>query len=601
MSRFPPPLVVDALAAPAATRPHNRLAHTRRRQAVLFVLACLALLGIVGRLVYWQVGMHTSLAARADAEHLRTVAVPGGRGSILDVNGRLLALNVTEDTVIADPQVIRQADALEPTATRLASLLTLPLDLVRSQLDRPGAYVRLRDADGQVVVLSPEQSRSVQSAIDSGQVVGVRRYPMVRRVYPDGALASQVLGFVRTSDSTGQYGVEQEYERVLAGQPGQLTTAVDASGDPLASGPQRWTPPEPGAELTLTLDATVQDMAERGLAAAVAETNADGGTVIILDPRTGALLAMASVPAFDPNTYASASLSRFSNPAVSSVFDPGSVMKGVTMAAGIDSGAITPQSTLDDQGAVVVDGVTLHNWNDVAYGPETMTEVLRHSANVGAVWVAGRVGVPRFEEYLVQFGFGARTGVDLPGETPGLVAQASSPSEAQLVAAEQSFGESIGVTPLQMAAAYGALANGGVLMRPYLVQCVAQDGGRGAVTCNQPHAERQVVSPATARAVTHMLVDSALTSEARMDLVTGYSVAAKTGTSTPDPNHPEITYASVVGYAPASDPRFVILVKLDHPRTTIFGGSAAGPLWRALAQQLFVYYRIPPDQPGGTP
>lgn len=601
MSRFSPTLVVDALAAPIAGQPHERLARTRRRQAVLFGLACLALVSIVGRLAYWQIGMHAALAARADAEHLRTVAVPAGRGSILDANGRILALNVTEDTVIADPQLIRQADALAPTAARLANLLDLPPDLVHGQLDQPGAYVRLRDAGGQVLLLGPERSRGVRNAIDDGRLVGVRLYPVVRRVYPDGALASQVLGFVRTSDGTGQYGVEQEYERALAGQPGQLSTVVDAYGDPLASGPQRWTPPDPGAEVTLTLDATVQDMAERGLAAAVAQTNADGGTVVVLDPRTGALLAMASLPAFDPNDYAAAPLSDFANPAVSSVFDPGSIMKGMTMAAGIETGAITPDSMLDDQGSVVVDGVTLHNWGDIAYGPETMTQVLHHSANVGAVWVAGRVGDAQFEAYLARFGFGARTGVDLPGEVPGLVAQASGPGEAQLIAAEQSFGESIGVTPLQMASAYGALANGGVLMRPYLVQCVTRDGGRGAATCYAPHAVRQVVSPATAQAVTRMLVDSALTSEAQMNLITGYSVAAKTGTSTPDPRHPAITYASVAGYAPASDPRFVILVKLDHPRTTIYGGSAAGPLWRSLAQKLFVYYRIAPDQPGGTP
>ncbi len=166
--------------------------------------------------------------------------------------------------------------------------------------------------------------------------------------------------------------------------------------------------------------------------------------------------------------------------------------------------------------------------------------------------------------------------------------------------AEQSFGESIGVTPLQLAAAYGALANGGVLMRPYIEQCVTSDGGRGVRTCATPHAVRQVVSAATARTVTRMLVDSSQYSEAEMHLLTGYSAAVKTGTSTPNTSQPETTYASMVGYAPASDPRFVLLVKLDHPRNPIYGGSAAGPLWRALAQQLFVYEGVPPDEPVGA-
>jgi cell division protein FtsI/penicillin-binding protein 2 len=588
-----------ARTARSGGRLTTRLERTRTRQAVLFVLACLALAGIVGRLAYWQIDQYGPLAARANAEHLRTRAISAGRGSILDANGTILALNVTEDSVIADPAVLREQNALDQTAARLANLLDLPPDLVRAELNVPGEYAQLRDAGGGTVLLSPEQSRMVADAIADGRLVGVARIPLVRRIYPSGSLASQVLGFVRVSDGTGQYGVEQAYERILAGQPGWLTTAVDASGDPLASGPQRWSPPVPGANVTLTLDATVQDMAERGLANAVAQMGADGGTVIVLDPHTGAVLALANLPAFDSNNYAAASLSQLADPAVSGVFDPGSVMKAMTMAAGIDSGVIAPNTSFDDQGSVVVDGVTLHNWADVAYGPETMTQVLKHSANVGAVWVAERLGVARFDEYLARFGYGARTGVDLPAEATGLLPQSSGPGEAELNMAEEAFGESIGVTPLQVAAAYGALANGGVLMRPYLVQCVTADGGQGAKSCSAPRAVRQVVSAATARTVTQMLVDSALTSEAQMDLVGGYTVAAKTGTATPDLSHPEVTYASVVGYAPATNPRLVILVKLDHPRTTIFGGSAAGPLWRALAEQLFVYERIPPDKSAG--
>ena len=578
--------------------PATTLARVHARQAILFALACLALIGIVGRTAYWQIAQHGLLAARAASEHFEIIPFPAGRGSILDVNGTILALNVTEDSVIVDPAAIRQAKALDQTAGRLVSLLGLPSDLVRGQLDVPGEYAQLRGSDGQLLLLSQEQSQSVADAIaaNDGPLVGVALIPVVRRVYPSGSLASQLLGFVRQSDGTGQYGVEQAYERILAGRPGQLYTLVTARGEPLATGPQRWTPPVSGADVTLTIDAAIQDMAERGLADAVARMGADGGTVIVLDPHTGAVLALANLPAFDPNNYAAASLDRFSDPAVSDVFDPGSVMKAVTMAAGLDTGAITPSSSFYDTGSTVVDGVTLHNWADVAYGPETMTQVLQHSANVGAVWVAEQLGVERFDEYLARFGFGARTGIDLPGETTGLLPQPSGPGEAELDVAEQAFGESIGVTPLQLAAAYAALANGGVLMRPYVVQCVTADGGQGAKTCVAPHEVRRVVSAQTAQEVTQMLVDSALTSEAQMDRVAGYSVAAKTGTSTPDRSHPEITYASVIGYAPATNPRFVILVKLDHPRTTIFGGSAAGPLWRALAEQLFVYERIPPDK-----
>ncbi len=580
------------IADPAAL-----LARTRARQAVLFVLVCLALVGVFGRLVYWQIGQHAALAAQADTEHLRAMRVPAGRGSILDVNGKELALSVTKDTVIVDPALLRQDGTLAMTAARLANLLNLPPALVWSEVDVPGAYVRLRGVDGNTLLLDPPLSQGVEDAIGAGQLDGVRLYPVVLRVYPDGALASHVLGFVRTSDGTGQYGVEEAYERALAGQPGLLTTAVDVDGNPLATGPRQWTPPVPGASVTLTLDATVQDMAERGLADAVAQTGADGGTVIVLDPRTGAILALANQPAFDPNSYATSPLSAFNDPAISAVYDPGSAMKAMTMAIGIDSGAITPDSSFYDPGYAIVGSTTLHNWCDIAWGQETMTQVLQHSANVGAIWVAERVGPGRFEDYMQRFGFGAKTAVDLPAESGGLLPHPSDAEQAELAMAEQAFGESIGVTPLQIAAAYGALANGGVLMRPYVVQCVTADGGQGSRTCATPHAQRQVVSRATAQTVTQMLVESDQYSEAEMHLIQGYTVAAKTGTSTPDPTQPALTYASVVGFAPASNPRFVLLVKLDHPRTTIFGGSAAGPLWRSLAQQLFVYERILPDKP----
>ncbi|HUY77292.1 MAG TPA: penicillin-binding protein 2, partial [Ktedonobacterales bacterium] len=462
-----------------------------------------------------------------------------------------------------------------------------------------GAYVALADPTSQAgapLLLTEGQRVAVNAAIASGALVGVALYPVVLREYPDGPLAAQTLGFVQSGTQLGQYGVEQEENDMLAGQPGLLYTAVDANGDPLATAPQRQTPAIAGADVTLTLDANIQYWAEQGLAQTIAATGADGGSVIALDPRTGAILAMANAPSFDPNVYGQASLSALANPAISAIYDPGSTMKAVTMAAGVQTGVITPNSTLYDPGYTVVDGVTIYNFDHQGHGEETMTQVLQYSANVGAAWVAQRVGQARFDATLAAFGFGAPTGVDLPGETAGLLAQSASPAEAALTLAENAFGESIGVTPLQLVMAYAALANGGLLLRPYVVASVALNGGQGASVANGPHIVRRVISAATAQTVTQMLVDSALVSEAQMSLVSGYSVAAKTGTATPDPANPGLTYASVVGYAPASQPRVVLLVKLDHPRSTIFGGEAAGPLWRALIAQILRYYRVAPDK-----
>ncbi|HLY29416.1 MAG TPA: penicillin-binding protein 2, partial [Ktedonobacterales bacterium] len=536
-----------------------------------------------------------SLIARANAEHLRAVRFAAERGMILDANGNILAVSVTRDLVIADPDVIRQSGALDTDAQTLGQALGLPPGLARSQLDIPGAYVTLTDPTGTPLLLNDQQRAAVNAALAHGALVGVALYPQVIREYPDGGLAAQVLGFVRASDGIGQYGVELAKDALLAGQPGLLYTAVDANGNPLATGPQRLTPAIAGANITLTLDANIQYWAEQGLAQTIAATQADGGTVIALDPRTGAILAMASEPSFNPNAYGQASLADLTNPAVSAIYDPGSVMKAVTMAAGIQTGVITPQSSLDDPGYTVVDGIPIYNFDRQGHGWENMTQVLQYSSNVGAIWVGQRVGQARFDSTLAAFGFGAPTGVDLPDESAGLLAQPTTPGAGALTLAENSFGESIGVTPLQMAMAYAALANGGVLMRPYVVASATLNGGLGRTITYGPQAIRRVVSAATAQTVTQMLVTSALVSEAQMNLVSGYSVAAKTGTSTPDPSHPDVTYASVLGYAPASDPRVVLLVKLDHPRTQIYGGAAAGPLWRTLIAQILRYYRVPPD------
>jgi cell division protein FtsI/penicillin-binding protein 2 len=572
---------------------HATLSQAGRRQLGLLIVVLVVLGTLVGKVAYWQTWQHGQLVQLANQEDLRAIQIYAGRGSIYDANGKILALSVTEDEVIADPDVLRSVNAISRTAATLGEVLKLPTALLRSELNMPGAYLQIRDTKQQVVLLLQQQSNRLSALIAKNDLPGIALIPVVQRVYPDGGLAAQVLGFVRTSNGEGQYGIEQQYNQQLAGQPGLLYTAVDAAGDPLATVPQRQTPAVLGESVTLTIDANIQYWVEQGLVDTVKQMDADGGTVIVMDPQTGAILAMASLPSFNPNRYSQATLADFVNPAVSSTYDPGSVMKAMTMAMGIDSGVITPDSTYNDTGSATIDGVTLHNWDNSAHGNINMTQVLRYSANTGAIWAAYHIGTVRFTSYLNDLGFLQPTGLGLPNEAAGSRDQSS---PADLTMSENAFGESIAVTPLQMVMAYGALANGGLLMRPYIVSSVAASNGQDPVTQYGPQSVRQVVSPATAQTVTQMLVQSAAVSEAQMNLVQGYTVAAKTGTSTPDTSNPSDTFASVVGYAPATHPRFVILVKLDHPRATIFGGSAAGPLWRALAEQLFVYFQIPPDE-----
>jgi cell division protein FtsI/penicillin-binding protein 2 len=581
----------------------NELRRARFRQVILFLLICAAMIAITGRLAYWQIGQHMALAARADQEHKQPIIVPAGRGSIYDVNGNVLALSVTEDAVEADPQTIQQENTVHPgsldnTISQLASILNQPADLLRPQLvleqgGQPLTFTFLHDAQGQRILATEPQSNQIKELLSEQQLLGIGLLPESQRVYVDGDLAAQLLGFVQQDTGEGQYGLERYYNSLLAGQPGKLIAETDVFGNPLVIGDQVWQPPVNGANLSLTIDANVQLTVEQMLHDTIARSKADSGSVIIVNPKTGAVIAMASEPSFDPNHYNDVpSYSLFINPAVSNMYDPGSTMKAMTMAAGIDLHLITPDTTFNDPGYYDVDGIRIHNFNDAGYGPETMTQVLQHSANVGAIWVAlQKLGATNFYHYLDQFGFGALTGVDLPTESPGIVPAPA--DRTRLTLAENSFGEGISVTPLQMVMAYAALANGGVLMRPYCVASVTRDG---RTTTFDPHVVRQVINPNTAQIITHMLVQSAADGEATLALVPGYQVAAKTGTSTP-PNQPGTTIASIAGYAPASNPQFVMLVKIDHPRAPIFGGLVAAPLWHDIAAWLFHYYRIPPDLP----
>jgi cell division protein FtsI/penicillin-binding protein 2 len=576
----------------AAHASHPEHTVSPARQWLLGAALAFALAGIAGRLAYWQIARHAQLSTMAAEQQQHAVVIPAQRGTIFDRNGQVLALTVTEDAVVADPLVMQTLTPAQRAQTlqQIAMVTGVPTTVLAPQIALPTGYRVLTDATGATIHVAPDVASGLQNQIDAGALPGIALQMQAWREEPAGTLASQVLGFVQVDSGVGQYGIEAEANAWLAGRPGRVIAALDATGSPLASAPRRIIPSQAGADLTLTLDANLQAIAETGLQNAVTQTGATGGSVIIEEPQTGAILALANAPDFDPNHYAGANEATFQDPAIAAIYDPGSTMKAVTMAAGVDSGVITPATTIQDAGTITVAGTTLANWNHLAWGSETMTQVLQHSSNVGAAWVALQVGHDRFDHYLTNFGFGAPTDVTLPDEAGGMLApQEPTTDLTNLDLAENGFGESIGVTPLQMVMAYGALANGGVLMRPQLVTTMTF---QNQTRTYAPMPVRRVVSAQTAATVTQMLTDSALHGEAQTWLIAGYAVAAKTGTSTPDPKHPAITYASVIGYAPAQQPRFVVLVKLDHPQSSIYGGGAAGPLWRALVRQLLAYYHI---------
>ena len=582
----------------------TELRRARRRQMLIFLLVCVGMLILLGRLYYWQVVRGDELAKQASSEHIQNQILIAPRGLIYDAQGHILATNVVRDDVYIEPIQFSLDHSPETFQNDLAKLVDA-LHRVLPAVSEEKLYKDFNLNEWTVRIASriePSQSEQLRSL----QLPDTFLQPRTWRIYPGGTLAAQILGFVRQDDknSAGIYGIERQYNGLLAGKPGSFTAETDLNGNPLVVGASVEQPAVNGANLTLTIDSTMQYMVQTALADTVQKMEAQSGTVVVLNARTGAVVAMAGAPTFDPNQYGSyanqtgcvGKESVFLNPALYCAYEPGSTMKAVTMAAALDQGLITPDTSFYDPGYMVFDDApTVTNWEGLAYGTETMTQVLEHSANVGAAYVAHNIlGPKRYYPYLTRFGFGQATGIGGQEEigsfrTPSNDPQEWSPSDLT----RQAFGQSILATPLQVAMAYEAIANGGLMMRPYLVASI-NDNGR--VVTIQPQAERRVISTRTAQILTGMLMHVATEGLAQPAKVPGYTVAAKTGTATTQGIADTETEASVAGFIPASNPQFVILVKIDRPQATIYGGTAAGPLWKTIAQQLMWYYHVPPDE-----
>jgi cell division protein FtsI/penicillin-binding protein 2 len=579
------------------------LRRARNRQMLIFLLVFLGIVILLGRLFYWQVFESQSgynLAKLANEEHTQNQILNAPRGLIYDIRGHILATNVVRDDVYVEP-IQFSIDHPDNTQSDLTTLINalhqvLPsVSIQKLQQAFSSGLPTVRIA----VRIDPQQSQQLRAL----QLSDVFLQPRTWRTYPAGDLAAQILGYVtqNDSDNAGFYGIEGKYNSLLAGKPGSFTAETDLQGNPLVVGADAEQPAVSGANLTLTIDSSVEYMVQNALANVVKQLDAQSGTVVVIDARTGAVAALAGVSTFDPNNYGRYATQMgclnseqvYFNPALYCAYEPGSTMKVVTMAAALDQGLITPDTTLDDKGCMSFsDGTpTVCNWQFIPYGTETMTQVLEHSANVGAAYVAHNIlGPSRYYPYLARFGFGQATGVDGP-EDAGYYRTTADSGWTESDLTRQAFGQSILATPLQVAMAYEVVANGGVMMRPYLVASI-NDGH--AVT-TQPQVERRVINAHAAQLLTDMLEQSALHGFAQLAQVPGYTIAAKTGTATTQGISADQTEASLAGFIPATNPRFVILVKLDRPQKAIYGSTAAAPLWGTIAQQLMEYYSVPPD------
>jgi cell division protein FtsI (penicillin-binding protein 3) len=544
--------------------------------------------GIVTRLAVLQTSDRTRYQQMGFDQRVKTVTLPAGRGEILDRGREPLAITLPASDVYANPSLVTDAPG---EAIAIAPLLHLKVWDVRHRLTTGSSFS----------YLARQVNPALAQRILALGLPGIGSLPSTRRSYPAGSLASQVVGFVGL-DGTGLDGLENQYDGVLSGTAGQRTAELIRQGNvPIVQGIDSLTPPQPGSDVVTTIDRDLQFYAQSQLREAVRANHAKGGTIIVMDPKTGEVLAMASCPWFDPNRFAQSQQSRFRNRAVTDAFEPGSVNKVITAAAAVQEHAFPLDRRFVVPDRIAVDRFTIHDSHP--HAPETMTlgDIIAESSNVGAVKVAQILGAGRFSSYLSHFGFGRTTGLGFPGETGGLVPPLESWSAATLATA--AYGQGVSVTPLQMATVYATIANEGLYVEPRLVRGTVD--GAGVFHPAPASATRRVVSGATASAVTQMLAYVVQDGTGLAAQIPGYQVAGKTGTALkPDPRtggyYHDRYVASFIGFLPASQPRVVVAAILDEP-STIYGGVAAAPLFQKVARYAIQRLGIAPAPSVGLP
>ncbi len=510
---------------------------------------------------------------------------------LVERNGEKVFPAVTnhEFTLIyADPRQIE--DPLK-AAEIVAPLLELDVETLKEKFQKKGdAYEVVKNK------VADELSQKVRDLA----IKGIHFAPQERRYYPEPGLGGHLFGYVSTNGDTqkGRYGLEGYFDEILRGKEGSLKLETDAIGTLIPVGDKRVTEAVDGSDLILTIDRTVQLVACDKLKKWVVQHGADGGSIIIQDPQTGAIRALCATPDFDPAQYGKSDIRTFNNPTIFSPYEPGSVFKAFTMAIGLELEKVTPTMTYTDTGSVKIGPYTIKNSDGKAHGLQTMMGVLDESLNTGTIFVARKVGIEQFRKYLKSFGFGAKTGIDLDTETSGTISSLDQ-KNSDIYVATASFGQGITVTPMQLVTAYGALANGGKLMRPYLVDQVVKSDG--TIIKTKPSVVRQVISPRTSDLIGGMLVNVVRKGHGKRAGVPGYFVAGKTGTAQVPRKDKKgyeqnATIGSFAGYAPVEHPAFVMLVRIDHPRDVQWAESSAAPLFGEMARFLLQYYEVPPDE-----
>lgn len=575
------------------------------RASLLIILVFIIAGGIIARLFLIQIkkgGFYDKLA-QGQQQVLQSLTAQRGDIFIQDryknmeistlgnkntKNYFIVATNRTYQMLYAVPKDIQEKDR---AIKEISVILNQPEADIAAKINKPNdPYEPIAHK------LTDEQADKIKAL----KIKGLFLSPENWRYYPAGKLMSNVLGFVSAigdkNQQIGQYGLEEYFQKSLSGESGFMEAAKDAIGRMIFSGDYDLEPARNGDSLVLTIDQNIQFMAEKELMDVVEKWQAESGTAIVMDPKTGKILAIANLPDFDPNEYSKVEKQEtFMNPAIQDVYEPGSVMKPITMAAGLDTKKISPETTFTDQGILKIGGYTVTNAAERIYGVCTMTKVLEKSINTGAVFVERMVGPDVFREYVEKFGFMESTGIDLSGEVVGKTSNLKK-GAPEINFATASFGQGISVTPISLISALGVIANDGKLMKPYLVEKIIHaDGTESTIG---PEVKRQVISPQAASQLTSMLVSTVKNGYDKVKLK-GYYVAGKTGTAEIPQGGSYDTGEFIhtfVGWAPAYNPKFIILLKMDKPRGINFASDSLSPVFGNLAKYLLSYYEIPPEE-----
>ncbi len=580
---------------------HTRISSSRKNkdhlvgsQRLYILAASVVILGVVIliRLYSLQVVAHSKYESIAEGQHKAFSELTARRGEVYlqSKEGKYpLAVNREYPMVFLEPKLIEDRDAVVKEVSYILGM------------DRNEIEEKLSDADSMFEIVKKKISQEEAERIENLRLKGVKVMNETYRYYPGEELASQIVGFMGSDGENikGMYGIEAFWEEDLRGEKGRLSQERDSRGRWISITDRDLVPAKNGPDLVLTIDETIQYEVEKILKESIEKHDADEGSIVVQEPETGRILAMANYPNFNPNDFGKVEdMSSFMNSSVSSAYETGSVFKTITLAIGIDSGIISPSTTYIDTGSVFEAGYKIENSDYKAYGEQTMTEVLEKSLNTGVIFVEKLVGNKRFAEYIKRFGFGEVSGIDLPGEASGNIRNLEKLNrDIQFFTA--SYGHGITATPLQLANSYSVIANGGKLMKPQIIDRVMYSDG--SEESSNPEEIGQVIKPETAKQVREMLLSVVKNGHGKRAAVPGYLVGGKTGTAQVAKSgekgyEDDITIGSFVGIAPIDNPKFTVVVKITNPKDVIWAESSAAPAFGEVMKFLLNYYNVEPTE-----